>query len=69
MAGYTMAHSGYSPLEGIQIMWLGQGRFCYEIMDNEDAIMSLYGAMVSSHRTMYELVAASPADICLYSGK
>lgn len=66
--GYTIAHSGYSPLEGIQIMWLGQERFCYEIMDNEDAIMSLYEAMVSSHRKMYELIAASPAEICLYAG-
>ncbi len=66
--GYTMAHSGYSPLEDIQIMWLGQERFCYEIMDNEDAIMSLYAAMVASHRTMYELVAASPAEVCLYGG-
>ena len=77
-AGYTLAHSGYSPLEGIQIMWLGQEQFCYEIMDNEDAIMSLYAAMVSSHKTMYELIAASPAEakaildapaeVCLYGG-
>ncbi len=67
-SGYTMAHSGYSPLEGIQIMWLGQERFCYEIMDNEDAIMNLYAAMVASHRTMYELIAASPAEVCLYAG-
>jgi hypothetical protein len=67
-AGYVMAHSGYSPLEGIQIMWLGQERFCYEIMDNEDAVMGLYEAMALSHRTMYRMIAASPADVCLYSG-
>jgi hypothetical protein len=66
--GYTMAHSGYSPLEGIQIIWLGQERFCYEIMDNEDAVMSLYEVMVSSHRKMYEMIAAGPAEICLYAG-
>jgi len=67
-AGYTMAHSGYSPLEGIQIMWLGQEQFCYEIEDNEDALMSLYETMVSSHRTMYRLIADSPAEVCLYAG-
>jgi uroporphyrinogen-III decarboxylase len=67
-SGYTMAHSGYSPLEGIQIMWLGQERFCYEIMDNEDAVMGLYAAMVSSHKAMYELIAAGPAEVCLYGG-
>jgi hypothetical protein len=67
-SGYVMAHCGYSPLEGIQIMWLGQERFCYEIVDNEDAVMSLYQAMVSSHRRMYPLIAASPAEVCLYSG-
>lgn len=66
--GYTMAHSGYSPLEGIQITWLGQERFCYEVADNEDAVMSLYAALVSSHRQMYELIAAGPADVCLYAG-
>ncbi len=66
--GYTMAHSGYSPLEGIQITWLGQEQFCYEIMDNEDAVMGLYETLVSSHRAMYELIAASPAEVCLYAG-
>jgi len=67
-AGYTLAHSGYSPLEGIQITWLGQEQFCYEIADNEDAVMSLYESLVSSHLTMYELIAASPAEVCLYAG-
>jgi len=67
-AGFVMAHSGYSPLEGIQIMWLGQERFCYEIMDNEEAVMSLYEALVESQRAMYRMIAASPADICLYGG-
>jgi hypothetical protein len=67
-SGYVLAHSGYSPLEGIQIMWLGQERFCYEIMDNEDAVMGLYEALVSRHRMMYELIAAGPADVCLYGG-
>jgi uroporphyrinogen-III decarboxylase len=67
-AGYTMAHCGYSPLEGIQIMWLGQERFCYEIADNEDAVMSLYQAMAASQKAMYRLIAAGPAEVCLYGG-
>ncbi len=66
--GYAMGHSGYSPLEGIQITWLGQEQFCYEIHDNEDALMGLYEALVSSHKTMYRLIAVGPAEVCLHAG-
>jgi hypothetical protein len=30
--------------------------------------MNLYETLVSSHRKMYELIAAGPAEVCLYGG-
>jgi uroporphyrinogen-III decarboxylase len=67
-SGYTLAQTCYSPLTEIQVVWLGQERFCYEIYDNEDAIMHLYELMKKSHLDMYEVVANSPADHILYGG-
>lgn len=66
--GYAYGHTYYSPLVNIQIRWLGQERFCYELADNEDAVMSLYEVLAANHRQMYEVVARSPAKYCLYGG-
>ena len=67
-AGFAFADTQYSPLIDIQVTWLGQERFCYEIADNEDAVMSLYETLVDDRRKMYGIVAKGPADVCLYGG-
>jgi hypothetical protein len=67
-AGKTIAHTCYEPLLDIQIVWIGQQQFCYELADNEDALMELHEALAESHKRMYEVVAASPADYVLYGG-
>jgi hypothetical protein len=67
-AGIVIAHTCYSPLIDLQIRWIGQERFCYELVDNEDALMNLYSCLRSKHRKMYEVVAASPAEYVLYGG-
>jgi hypothetical protein len=67
-SGITIAHTCYSPLIDIQIRWVGQEQFCYDLADNEDAVMSLYALLREKHRAMYGIVASSPAEYCLYGG-
>jgi hypothetical protein len=67
-SGMVIAHTCYSPLLDLQIRWIGQERFCYELVDNEDALMSLYERLRKNHKEMYEVVAVSPAEYCLYGG-
>jgi hypothetical protein len=66
--GKIVATTCYEPLLAIQIRWVGQERFCYEIMDNESCVMELHEALVANHRAMYDVVAASPADYAGYGG-
>ncbi len=67
-SGITIGHTGYAPLLDIQLNWVGQERFCYELVDNEDALMGLHDALVESHKPMYDVVANGPADHILYGG-
>ena len=67
-SGITIASASYTPLEDIQIMWVGQQQFGYEIADNEDALMGLYEALARSHQRMYEIVAEGPAKYVMHGG-
>ncbi len=67
-AGKVITETCYEPLLDVEITWLGQERFCYEVADNLDAVMELQDALAENHKMMYEVVAASPADYVLYGG-
>jgi hypothetical protein len=67
-AGKVIAETCYEPLLDVQITWLGQERFCYEVADNSDAVFELYAALAANHKKMYEVVAAGPAEYVLYGG-
>lgn len=67
-AGKVIAHTCYEPLLDLQLVWIGQERFCYELADNEDALMELHEVLRRNHLAMYEVVARSPADHVLYGG-
>jgi len=67
-AGKLIAETCYEPLLDIEVNWLGQERFCYEVADNEDAVLELHAALSENHKKMYDVVAASPADYILYGG-
>lgn len=67
-AGKVIAHTCYEPLLDLQIVWIGQEQFCYELVDNEDALLELHEALARNHRAMYDVVARSPADHVLYGG-
>jgi hypothetical protein len=56
------------PLMEIQVQWVGQEQFCYELADNEDALMELHEALVENQRQLFDVTAASPADYVLYGG-
>ncbi len=67
-SGIVIAHTGYSPLLDLQIIWIGQEAFCYELADHEDAVLSLYDVLAENQRAMYEVAAASPARYVLHDG-
>ncbi len=67
-AGKVIGHTGYEPLLDLQIGWIGQEQFCYELADNEDALLELHEALQRNHRAMYDVTALSPADYVLYGG-
>lgn len=66
--GKVIAHTCYEPLMDLQVTWIGQEQFCYEVMDNEDAVLELHEALAKSHMALYDVVANSPADYVLYGG-
>ena len=68
IAGKVIAETCYEPLLDVEVNWLGQERFCYEVADNYDAVMELHAALAENHQKMYDVVAASPADYILYGG-
>ena len=67
-AGLALSNTGYSPLLDLQINWIGQEAFCYELADHEDALMELYWLMRKKQREVFAVIAASPADYVLYDG-
>jgi hypothetical protein len=68
VAGKVIAETCYEPLLDVEVNWLGQEQFCYEVADNLDAVMELHAALAENHKKMYDVVAASPADYVLYGG-
>ncbi len=68
VAGKVIAETCYEPLLDVEVNWLGQERFCYELADNADAVMELHDALAENHKLMYDVVASSPADYILYGG-
>jgi hypothetical protein len=66
--GKVIAHTCYEPLMDIQLLWIGQEQFCFELADNLDPLMELHAALVKNHLRMYEVSAQSPADHVLYGG-
>jgi hypothetical protein len=67
-AGKVIAHTCHEPLVDLQLNWIGQERFCYELADNPGALAELHESLVHCHRRMWEVVARSPADWVLYGG-
>ena len=67
-AGKVICGTVYEPLMDIQVTWIGQEQFCYELADNEDAVLELHEAIAENHKQMYDVVADSPADYVLYGG-
>jgi hypothetical protein len=66
--GKVICETCYEPLLDVEITWLGQERFCYDLADNCDALFELEAALAENHQKMYDVVAASPADYVLYGG-
>jgi hypothetical protein len=67
--GIVIGNTSYTPLLEIQLVWLGQEAFCYEIADNEDAVMSLYDLIWKrQEKEIFPIIADGPAQQVIYGG-
>lgn len=51
--GKVVAETCYEPLMDVQITWLGQEEYCYELADNSAALFELEEAIAENHKQMY----------------
>ena len=66
--GVVLTGGGYSPLLELQLVWLGQELFCYDLADHFDKLMGLYEILWKNQQQVLKLIAGSPAKYVQYCG-
>ncbi len=63
--GCVISALPHSPMQMLMIDWVGseEGRFFYHHFDHPDMVEELYRAISKSREPLYEIAAASPAEI------
>jgi hypothetical protein len=66
--GYVVGNSEYSPMNLLLYEFLGLERFCLDLADRPARVLRLYEMLRDRQRRMFEICAASPAELVLYDG-
>ena len=66
--GYVIGNTGYSPMNKLLVEWFGIEQYSLELRQRPDRLLGLYEMLVESHREMYRVAAASPAELLIYCG-
>ncbi len=66
--GYVVGNTEYSPLNLLLQEFLGLERFCLDLFDRPERVLRLYELLREKQRRMFEISAASPAQLVLYDG-
>lgn len=66
--GYVIGNTGYTPMNKLLIEWLGIERFSLDLRHRPDLLLGLYELLVAKQREMYQVAAASPAELLIYGG-
>jgi hypothetical protein len=66
--GYVIGNTDYGPMGKMMYHYLGVERFGIDLYDHPDPFFSLYHTIKAKHREMYQVAAASPADMIIYDG-
>jgi hypothetical protein len=66
--GYVIGNTGYGPMNRLLVEWFGVEQFSLELRGRPDRLLGLYRMLVQSHREMYSIAAASPAEMLIYDG-
>ena len=66
--GYVAGNTEYSPLNLLLYEFLGMERFCLDLADRPERMLRLYELLREKQRRMFEICAASPAELVLYDG-
>lgn len=67
-SGIVLAGAASSPLLDIQLDWIGQEEFCYQMADNPDCVESLHDTLWKSQQPLLQIVSESPAQYVNYCG-
>jgi hypothetical protein len=66
--GYVVGNTEYSPLNLLLHEFLGMAGFCLQLADRPERLLRLYELLREKQRRMFEICAASPAELVLYDG-
>jgi hypothetical protein len=66
--GYVIGNTEYSPMNLLIYELLGIERFCLDLADRPGRVLALYEILRERQRRMFEICAASPAELILYCG-
>jgi hypothetical protein len=66
--GVVRSGGGSSPLLELQLVWLGQELFCYDLADRPDDLMHLHDLLWKNQQQSMKIVADSPARYINYCG-
>lgn len=66
--GIVAAGAAASPLLELQLVWLGQELFCYDMADRFDDVMNLHEILWRNQQQIMPIVADSPAKYIKYCG-
>ncbi len=66
--GYVIGNTEYTPMNKLMVEWLGLERFSLDLRERPDDLFHLYESLRRKHRKMYQVAAASPAELMIYGG-
>jgi len=66
--GYVMGNTEYSPMNRLVYDFIGMERFCFDLVDNQKKLISLYNLIRNKQNDMFKICAESPAKVINYGG-
>lgn len=66
--GFVMGNTGYSPMNKLMVEWMGIERFSLDLRRCPDELFHLYASLRRKQREMFQVAAASPAELLNYCG-
>ncbi len=66
--GYVIGNTEYSPMNRLIYDLIGMERFCFDLLDNKEKLLSLYRLIWNRQKDMFKICEESPAKVISYGG-